>query len=66
MSKLKDESPMPIGEKYKGVQMVDVPDDYLIWYYKEYKHHLNNKGRYPNSVEVLEYIKESFNENDLQ
>jgi uncharacterized protein (DUF3820 family) len=65
MSKLIDESPMPIGKKYRGVQMVMIPDDYLIWYWKEHKHHLSKPGRYPNSVPVLNYIKESFNENEL-
>ena len=65
MSKLTDESPMPIGKKYKDVPMVLIPDSYFKWYWGEYKHHLNKPGRYPNSVEVLDYIKESFNESEL-
>lgn len=64
MSTITDKSLMPFG-KHKGLEMIIVPDDYLMWYWKENKHHLFKKGRYPHSVPILEYIKESFNENEL-
>lgn len=50
-----DESIMPYG-KHKGEQMIDVPDDYLIWLYK------NDKC----SGQVRAYIKDCFNESDLK
>jgi len=64
MAELTDESVMTFG-KYKGVQMVMVPDGWFMWYWKENKHHLAKKGRYPNSVPILEYIKDSFDEKEL-
>ncbi|WP_372776487.1 putative quorum-sensing-regulated virulence factor [Mangrovibacterium sp.] len=36
MQKLNDNSPMPFGI-HKGKAMANVPDNYLIWLYKEGK-----------------------------
>lgn len=36
INKLESESLMPIG-KHKGKMMKDVPEDYYLWLYKEYR-----------------------------
>lgn len=53
--RLDDESEMPWG-KYKGEQMINVPDDYLIYIYK----------RGTLCRQVKEYIEDCFNEKDLR
>lgn len=45
---LTDKSPMPFG-KHKGVEMANVPADYLLWLYE------NNKC----TDEVKEYIEDN-------
>jgi uncharacterized protein (DUF3820 family) len=48
MNKLTDDSLMPWG-KHKGMQMANVPADYLLYLYEEDKM----------SGEVLEYVKDN-------
>lgn len=48
MNKLKDNSSMPWG-KFKGTQMSDVPDDYLVYMY--------NANKCDNQVKI--YIEEN-------
>ena len=57
-----DNDLMPFG-KHKGKKLIDVPDNYLIWIYKNItdEKHPNTKEQ-----ELMDYIADSFNENDLQ
>ena len=63
-----DDSLMPFG-KHEGVKMANVPDQYLIWFFKENKVAFNTQmGRQlmkPERLEVMEYIEDSFDEKDL-
>lgn len=47
---MNDESILPFG-KYKGSKLIDVPDDYLIWCYKNLDPLVNAR--------LFEYIKDS-------
>lgn len=57
-----DNDLMPFG-KHKGKKLMDVPDDYLIWLYQNItdKEHRNTDEQC-----LIDYIVDSFNENDLQ
>lgn len=50
-----DDDIMPFG-KYKGMRMIEIPDDYLIWLYKNTELHEGG---------IKAYIEENFNENEL-
>lgn len=68
---MNDESIMPFG-KHKGKEMINIPDDYLLWFWNQ------NKASYQRAVipsqchlpkdviEIMIYIEESFNEKDLK
>lgn len=56
---LTDNSPMPLGKKFKGVPMANVPDYHLKWWYNELTEKISNKKPlYQNERDVLGYIKE--------
>lgn len=50
-AELTDSSLMPFG-KYKGVEMVMVPDEYLLWLFQ-------NTKKAPHSAKVFDYIKKN-------
>ena len=64
MPKLSDDDLLPIGEKYRGKRLKDIPDSYFIWLWGE------NKHKDPNDIDpltqsVLDYIEDSFDERKL-
>ncbi len=52
MSRVTDSTVMSFG-KHKGKKMEDIPDSWLIWFYKE------NKG-------IMNYIREAIPAEDLK
>lgn len=52
MSKLTDTSEMPFG-KYKGMAMIDVPANYLLWLYEKGLQNGNVKDYIEDNLEVL-------------
>ena len=64
---LTDDSTMPIGQ-HKGKNMLDVPDSWLKWYWRQNKHSFRNGDGFElssNQFRVMEYIEDSFNPADL-
>lgn len=57
-----DNDLMPFG-KHKGKKLMDVPDDYLIWLYQNIT---DKEHRNTDELCLINYIVDSFNENDLQ
>ena len=52
MAKLTDESVLSFG-KYKGKKLIDVPEEYLIWWYKE-------------NVDLINYVEDSIDDKKLE
>lgn len=55
MSVIHDKSIMPFGV-HSGKKMIEVPDDYLIWIYK------NKKA----TKDILDYVEDTFDETLLK
>lgn len=55
MAKLTDESSMPFG-KYKGIKLAEIPDSHFLYIYANFNLEQN----------MIDYIEDSFNENDLK
>lgn len=61
---LEDNSKMPIG-KHRKKLMSEVPDDYLIVYYKENVHDFHGGLCSGDKHDIMTYIEDSFTEHDL-
>lgn len=59
---MNDLSLMPIGE-YKGEQMANVPDNWLLWFWGENKSEYekpNNGNLNGTQLDIMYYIEDSF------
>lgn len=62
-----DNSIMPFG-KYKGKKVIEVPDNYLIWFWGENKQ-VYKKEKFAlmlGACELMEYIEDCFEADALQ
>lgn len=62
---LSDNDIMPFG-KYKGQKMIEVPDSYLKWLWRENEYEFKNGMPANNMRLVMTYINESFTEDELK
>lgn len=54
IEKLEDDSLMPCG-KHKGIPMKDVPEEYYVWVYREYRKD-TLKFRFGKMASVVAYV----------
>jgi hypothetical protein len=58
--KLTDQSPFPIGKKYRGTKMEDVPADHLLWWWDDCGLWNRESLWSEEYFAVHDYIKENF------
>jgi uncharacterized protein (DUF3820 family) len=57
-----DQTIMPFGKKHKGKRLIEIPDDYFIWFWGENKQAYLNNELHPDGDKfaMMKYIDHSF------
>lgn len=55
-----DSTVMPFGKKYKGMKLIEIPDDYFMWFWEENKTKYLDNQLSGNQFEMMRYIDTHF------
>ena len=58
--KWNDNTKMTFGKKYRGKKLIEIPDDYFIWFWEQNRHKYKAEVLDGDVLRLMEYIEDSF------
>lgn len=60
VNEFSDNTEMPFGKKYKGKRLIEIPDDYFMWFWGENKSKYLNNELSGDQFSLMRYIDTHF------